>query len=99
MASIPSQVARPSSSVVLARAISAWIGMLGLSYLLVALAVIEIDRWVLTTPGDPEWAGLPWQLSARELLLGASVMSAVAVGAAILLWRVTQLGRYIAVMF
>ena len=58
--------------------------LLGLAYLYVALTLLEATHggwWP-----DADW-GLPWGLTARQLMLAASVLAVLSIFSATLLWR------------
>lgn len=81
------------------RGVAAWIAFLGLSYVVVALVLIDAVPMLARLPGDPASPGLPWSLTARELLVGAGALAALALATAIQLWRMVPSGRMLGVVF
>ena len=74
------------------RGVALWLGMLGLFYLAISLALVDAFHHP-PRETDVPWLSLPWGLSEGELLTGATIVALSALASSALLWLLTPLGR------
>jgi len=78
---------------VFVRGVAAWIALVGLADIFLALVWIDAGRSL------PEVIRLPWSLTPRQLLLGGLAMGILALVTAAQLWRLVPSGRALGVVF